>query len=158
MTIAKHIFGNYLLVSAISGWLMAQILKVFTGMFHEKKFNIFHLLFSNGGMPSSHAATVMALSTAAAMKFGFLSAEFAIATVLAIIVMNDAAGVRYETGEQAKILNRITKELFSGDQEKFDTGLKELVGHTPFQVFMGALVGVLVGIALAFAMKVPIVL
>ncbi len=148
----KALFRNYLLISAVTGWLSAQIIKVFTGMFKERSFNIITLLFSNGGMPSSHSASVCALVTAAAIKCGFASPELAISGVLAMIVMNDALGVRYETGEQAKIINKITKELFSGKPEEINTGLKELVGHTPFQVLVGALLGVLVGILLSLVM------
>ena len=154
MTIVKQIFGNYLLMSALFAWMIAQILKVFTGMFSEQKFSFFKLLFSNGGMPSSHSATVMALTTACAISYGFDSAPFAISLIVSIIVMNDAFGVRYETGEQAKILNRITRELFSGNPDNINTGLKELVGHTPFQVLMGALCGIAVGILMAIPMGV----
>ena len=71
MTIVKQIFGNYLLMSALCAWLIAQVLKVFTGMFSEQKFSFFKLFFSNGGMPSSHSATVMALTTACAISYGF---------------------------------------------------------------------------------------
>ena len=152
MTIVKQIFGNYLLMSALCAWLIAQILKVFTGMFSGQKFSFFKLFFSNGGMPSSHSATVMALTTACAVSYGFGSAPFAISLIVSIIVMNDAFGVRYETGEQAKILNRITRELFSGNPDNINTGLKELVGHTPFQVLMGALCGIAVGVLMAFPM------
>ena len=148
----KDFFGNYMLISAISAWLLAQIFKVFTGMFKDRKFDILHLLFSNGGMPSSHTAAVCALATASVIKFGFASFECAVSLLFAIIVMNDACGVRYETGEQAKLINRITKELFSGKNEEINKGLKELVGHTPFQVFMGALVGLGVGVGLSFLM------
>ena len=138
MTIVKQIFGNYLLMSALCAWLIAQILKVFTGMFSEQKFSFFKLFFSNGGMPSSHSATVMALTTACAISYGFGSAPFAISLIVSIIV--------------AKILNRITRELFSGNPDNINTGLKELVGHTPFQVLMGALCGIAVGVLMAFPM------
>ena len=141
MEVIKSIFGNYVLVSAILGWLIAQVMKIFTGCFSTRKFNIL-MMFENGGMPSSHSATVLALTTACAVQEGFASPYFAISMILSVIVMNDAFGVRYETGEQAKILNRITKELFSGKPEEFNSGLKELVGHTPFQVLIGAIVGV----------------
>ncbi len=147
MKLIKDFFGNYVLMSAVLGWCIAQFLKIFTGLFNNRKFNILDM-FANGGMPSSHSATVTALCTACAVQGGFGSPYFAISAVLAIIVMNDALGVRYETGEQAKIINRIAKELFSGNGEEFNTGLKELVGHTPFQVLMGALLGI--AIALGF--------
>ena len=117
-------------------------MKIFTGAFSGQGFHIKHM-FANGGMPSSHSSTVLALTTASAVQYGAGSAVFAISAILSIIVMNDAFGVRYETGEQAKILNRITKELFSGKSEDINTGLKELVGHTPFQVLVGAIVGII---------------
>ena len=141
METIKSFFGNYVLISAVLGWMIAQVMKIFTGSFGTKKFNVL-LMFENGGMPSSHSATVMALTTACVIQEGVGSVYFAIAAIMSIIVMNDAFGVRYETGEQAKILNRITKELFSGKPEEINTGLKELVGHTPFQVLIGAIVGV----------------
>ena len=141
METIKSFFGNYVLISAVLGWMIAQVMKIFTGSFSTKKFNVL-LMFENGGMPSSHASTVAALATSCAIQEGFGSVYFAIAMILSIIVMNDAFGVRYETGEQAKILNRITKEIFSGKPEEINTGLKELVGHTPFQVLIGAIVGV----------------
>ena len=137
----KAFFGNYLLISAVFGWLIAQFMKIFTGAFSGKGFHIKHM-FANGGMPSSHSATVLALTTSSAVQYGFGSSAFAISAILSIIVMNNAFGVRYETGEQAKILNRITRELFSGKTEEINTGLKELVGHTPFQVLVGAIVGI----------------
>lgn len=146
------IFTNCMIISSASAWLLAQIIKVFTGMFKDRKFSITTLLFSNGGMPSSHSAAVTALATSATVIHGFNSFECAMASVFAIIVMMDASGVRYETGEQAKILNRITKELFSGKSTEINTGLKELVGHTPFQVLVGALLGTVVGLTLCFLM------
>ena len=146
----KDLFGNYMLMSAVVAWLSAQIIKIFTGVFQNRKMTLTTLLFSTGGMPSSHAAAVVALASAAGLSQGFGSAAFACAGVLSVIVMIDASGVRYETGKQAKILNRITKELFSGKAEEINTGLKELVGHTPLQVVMGAITGVIVAIVLAF--------
>lgn len=152
MNIIKDIFGNYMLIAPAAAWFSAQIIKAFTGMFRTRKFSIGALLFSNGGMPSSHSAAVCALVAASVISFGFDSFEVAISGLFAMIVMIDALGVRYETGEQAKIINKITKELFSGRPEEINTGLKELVGHTPFQVLVGALWGVVVGILMSFVM------
>ena len=154
MTFIRQLFGNYLLVSAICGWLSAQIIKSIIAFASKEKLSLTQILFSNGGMPSSHSASVMALWTAALCKEGVGSSIFAVTTLFAIIVMNDAVGVRYETGEQAKLLNRIAKKIFSGEPEQVNTGLKEMVGHTPFQVIMGALLGVGVAIGLGFAMQV----
>ena len=152
LKIFNDIFGNYMLVSAGLGWLGAQIIKIFTGMFKERKFSLSYLLFSTGGMPSSHSAVVCALTTASILQNGWVSELTAVCIILSLVVMIDASGVRYETGKQAQILNKITKEIFSGDPELANSGLKELVGHTPFQVFIGALYGVLIAILMSFLM------
>ena len=145
MRYLKDFFGNYVLISAILGWCIAQVLKIFSGTLSTRKFHIKYM-FTNGGMPSSHSATVLALTTSLAIQEGFASPSFAIAAVLSVIVMNDAFGVRLETGKQATIINRIVKELFSGNPDEVNTGLKELVGHTPFQVLVGAVVGIAVAL------------
>ena len=150
MTYIYDFLDNYLLISALTGWIVAQILKVFTGMFSKEKFSLTRLLFSNGGMPSSHSATVMALSVAALLGEGIGSPAFAICAILSIIVMNDAVGVRQETGKQSKVINEIMRTMSTGRHEDVETGLKELVGHTPLQVIMGALTGIGVAIILAF--------
>lgn len=148
----KDFFGNYMLMSAVVAWLSAQIIKIFTGVFQNKKMSLRVLLFSTGGMPSSHAAAVVALATAVGLSQGFGTPMFAVSGVLSVIVMIDASGVRYETGKQATIINRITKELFSGKMEEINTGLKELVGHTPFQVVMGFVLGIVVASLMFFVM------
>lgn len=139
--------SNYPLLVAGAAWAIAQVLKVFTNLFQTRSFNI-RMLVSNGGMPSSHASTVCALMTAFAVRDGFGSPAFAISLVVAAIVMRDASGVRWETGEQAKLINKMMQEIFSGEPEAIDTGLKELVGHTPFQVFVGAILGIAVAVAM----------
>ena len=147
-------FGNYMLISAILSWFVAQIIKIFTGLYQNGKMSLAKIIFSTGGMPSSHSATIVALATAAGMEHGLGSPLFAIATILATIVMIDATGVRYETGKQGKFLNEIAAEIFSGNPEKADAGFKELVGHTPLQVIMGALLGFGVAFGLSFLMLV----
>ena len=137
-------------MSALASWLGAQIVKVFTGMFKERKFDLATLLFSTGGMPSSHSAVVCGLAVSSIVLNGWGSSFTAIAIVLAIIVMIDASGVRYETGKQAVFLNKIAKEIFSGKPELVNVGFKELVGHTPLQVFMGAILGIAVAIGMYF--------
>lgn len=143
----KALFANYMLVSGMIAWFAAQLIKIIINLVQTKKLSIRKMLFSTGGMPSSHSSTVVALTVSAALKYGFDSAPFAICAILAMVVMIDASGVRYETGKQAILLNKITAKLFSGDTEQVNTGLKELVGHTPLQVFMGALLGFVVGAA-----------
>ncbi|MBQ8397339.1 MAG: divergent PAP2 family protein [Clostridia bacterium] len=139
--------SNYPLLTSGAAWAIAQVLKVFTNLVHARKLDL-KMLFASGGMPSSHSSTVCALTTACAVEYGFGSVEMAISLILAFIVMHDASGVRWETGEQAKLINKMMQEIFSGEPEAVDTGLKELVGHTPFQVVMGALLGVAIALAM----------
>ena len=146
----QNLITNYYLISAMSAWLFAQILKIFTGFFKEQKFSLKALFFGTGGMPSSHTATVAALCTACAIGEGLDSAVFAVSVVLAIIVMIDATGVRRETGKQSRALNIIIEEFFTADNNNFDTRFKELIGHTPLQVVCGFITGLVVAIALSF--------
>lgn len=148
----KAFFGNYMLMSAIVAWLIAQIFKIFTGVYRDRHVNLSVLLFSTGGMPSSHSATVLALTTAAALGEGVGTPVFAICAILSIIVIIDATGVRYETGKQAKMLNKIVKEMFT-DTEHAEVHFKEFIGHTPLQVFVGAILGVVVGVVMYFAFR-----
>ena len=145
-----ELLTNYILMSAVIAWLVAQIIKAVISLIAREKFDLGKFLFGSGGMPSSHSAFVMALCTATGFTEGLGSSIFAVSCGLAVIVMIDASGVRFESGEQAKILNKITRELFSGKPDEINTGLKELIGHTPFQVMMGAALGVGVGITISF--------
>lgn len=129
-------------MASICGWLVAQILKTLIHMWFSRKF-VAERLVGSGGMPSSHSATVCALATAAGIEYGGGSFEFAVAAILAIVVMYDAIGVRRETGIQAKVLNEMM-EMFDkmGKEMSVEEKLKEFVGHTPLQVLMGALLGI----------------
>ena len=106
MTMWNEFLGNQILISAVLGWTVAQFLKTVIDMVINKSFNP-ERIFGSGGMPSSHSATVCALTTASGMKYGVGSFEFAISFVLSMIVMYDAMGVRRETGKQAKLLNSV---------------------------------------------------
>ncbi len=144
------LLSNYALVCAGTGWLTAQIFKIFTGVFKLRTFSVTELFFGTGGMPSSHSASVVALAVACGLQYGLDSGYFAVAALLCIIVMRDATGVRRETGKQARVLNRIMRDLFSPAQhDHFNENLKELVGHTPLQVFVGALLGAIVPFLMA---------
>lgn len=154
MEYIKDLFTNYVLMSAVVGWLCAQLIKAVISFFDKDERGFFEVLFSNGGMPSSHSSAVSSLCIACGICYGLGSAAFAITLVMAGVVMIDASGVRYETGKQATVINKIVKELFSGNAEELNTGLKELVGHTPFQVLMGALLGIAVAFVMALAMGV----
>lgn len=142
MNMWQEILGNQVLMSAVAGWTVAQVLKTLLDFCLNKNFNAERLVGS-GGMPSSHSATVCSLTTAAGICYGLGSFAFAVSFVLAMVVMYDAMGVRRETGKQAKLLNVIILEnplKFNGEilQER----LKEYVGHTPLQVVAGAILGI----------------
>lgn len=144
------LFHNQLLISAILGWMVAQVLKTAIHVYLTKSF-IPERLVGSGGMPSSHSSTVCALSTAAGICCGIDSTTFALAAILAIIVMYDAIGVRRETGIQAKIINEMMELFTSMDKElSREDKLKELIGHTPLQVLMGAILGVLIAVLVDF--------
>lgn len=135
-------FTNKIILSALTGWAAAQLLKTIIHLIVTKKF-VAERLVGTGGMPSSHSATVCGLATAVGINYGLGSVEFAIAGVLAIIVMYDALGVRRETGRQAKILNEMMHLFNNMKTEKtFQEQLKEFVGHTPSQVIVGSIIGI----------------
>lgn len=133
---------NEVLMSAALSWALAQIVKTFIHLFLTKKF-VAERLIGSGGMPSCHSAAVCALVTSLVINEGVGSYFVAIAGLLAIVVMYDATGVRRETGNQAKVLNEFI-ELFqkNGSEISNSEKLKEFVGHTPFQVLIGALLGI----------------
>ena len=139
---------NFVLATAICASLLAQLIKVLLNLFIFHRF-IAERMWGAGGMPSSHSATVCAMVVATGRYCGVNSPIFAIAAVLSIIVMYDAMGVRYETGEQAKVLNRIIQEWIEISEKKSpflqNMHLKEMVGHTPLQVLAGVAVGCAVG-------------
>lgn len=140
-------FTNYVLVCAFTGWFGAQFIKCVRYIIKNKKFS-FSVVMSSGGMPSSHSATVCAMVAAIAKLEGTGTVMFAVAFILAFIVMYDAAGVRRAAGEQAKVLNRIVEDIQKGETKYLDKRLKELIGHTPLQVTMGALFGVLIPVVI----------
>lgn len=147
MNFFAEIFSNYPLICAIVGWLTAQLAKTLVNVIRLRRL-CFVSLISSGGMPSSHSAAVCAMATGVGMECGFQSALFAVAAVFAYIVMYDASGVRRAAGEQAKILNRMMEELDEGRTQDLPAHLKELIGHTPLQVFVGAAVGIAVALLL----------
>ncbi|NEQ96809.1 MAG: divergent PAP2 family protein [Cyanothece sp. SIO2G6] len=138
-----QITGNSVLIVALVACFSAQFLKFLVGVFIEKKVHL-RTLFETGGMPSSHSAFVAAMAAGVGTSLGWDSPEFAIAFVVAAIVMYDAAGVRQEAGKHAKVLNRIIDQRSTGDLIWEEGRLKELLGHTSAQVFAGAVWGVAV--------------
>jgi acid phosphatase family membrane protein YuiD len=132
--------NNRVLQATFVPWVTAQILKVIIELVWYRKLNL-RLLTSAGGMPSSHSALVCGLATAIAIQDGAASTTFALAFVLAMVVMYDAAGIRRAASMQARILNQIIDELFQGHPIS-EVRLRELLGHTPIQVAAGAALGI----------------
>lgn len=130
---------------AIGAWAIAQVLKLLVSMAVYRKFDINYLI-TGGGMPSSHSALVCATAVSIGLRTGFDSPMFALSAVVAFIVMYDAAHVRLETGKQAKVLNQLLRSLSESGPETFEADLKELIGHTPLQVAVGAVLGCAVGL------------
>nr|WP_314277246.1 divergent PAP2 family protein [uncultured Peptostreptococcus sp.] len=141
MYLISDIFSNHVLWTSIFACFFAQFLKVFSG---EKKFDISRIIVS-GGMPSSHSSFVSCMSTMVGRKYGFSSEIFAVAAVVSLIIMYDASGVRQAVGKQATILNQLIEDWHNKKEIKQEK-LKELIGHTPKQVFFGALLGIVIGL------------
>ncbi|MFA5436999.1 MAG: divergent PAP2 family protein [Candidatus Omnitrophota bacterium] len=137
-----QIAQNKIFMTTISAWLIAQAIKVIIGVIFQKKFD-FRWFIGTGGMPSSHATGASCLAAAMGFEYGFSSPYFALAASFAIVVMFDAQGVRRATGKQARILNKITEDIYW--RGKVPEGrLRELIGHTPVEVIGGFLLGVFI--------------
>ncbi|MCG2761889.1 MAG: divergent PAP2 family protein [Candidatus Atribacteria bacterium] len=134
------IFRNKIIIIAFITWVLNQSLKLMVFYITEKKWDMRRFVGA-GGMPSTHSALSICVATTIGLKEGWDSPLFAFAIVIAFIIMADAAGVRRETGEQAKVLNKIILEFFE-ERKIRDKNLKELVGHTPFEVIVGAFIGI----------------
>lgn len=132
------------ITAVLLSWLLSQLTKVVRGMRREKRFN-FRWIFDTGGMPSSHSATVASLATVVGLYYGFKTIPFLMACIYSIIIMFDAAGVRRSVGRQAAILNKMMEDVNKG-REVPETRMKELLGHTPIEVFAGALVGIVLAL------------
>jgi len=137
-----EIIMNKALVIPAGVWVISQVLKVLVVLAREKRLEL-RFLVGSGGMPSSHTALVCSLATVVGMTQGFGSVVFAVVAILAMVVMYDAAGVRRAVGRQSAILNRIVKELLEKrPRDEVERDLREFIGHTPFQVIAGAVLGI----------------
>ncbi len=149
LSLQKFCFGNYILSVSLLSWLAAQVCKTVINYLLCGKLEI-ERLYGAGGMPSAHSALVCSMFMATAKSQGISSPAFAFAFVLAAIVMYDAMGVRHETEEQAKVLNLMIEDWMEDDEDNATLisgkKLKEKVGHTPFEVLSGALLGILVAV------------
>jgi acid phosphatase family membrane protein YuiD len=140
------LFANQVLEACVLAWVLAQVSKPLIHYVHSRRVNL-RYLFTAGGMPSSHSAVVVALATAIGLEAGLSSIPFALAAVFAAVVMYDAAGVRRAVSLQARVLNRMLAEIVEA-QRFNERRLRELIGHTPFEVFVGAMLGALSAISL----------
>ncbi len=139
-----QIFENRVLITTLLAWIVAQTLKVIFGVIIKKKFD-FRWFVGTGGMPSSHVSGATALAASVGIEWGFNSVYFALAAAFALVVIFDAQGVRRATGKQAHILNKIMDDIYW--QGKIgEERLRELIGHTPLEVFGGILIGVAVAL------------
>jgi uncharacterized protein len=145
------LWANSALWVPISLAFGVQLFKVLWEWARTRRFD-FRVLSRSGGMPSSHTAMVVSLATVLGIQYGLDSPYFAIAVVLAVIVMYDATGVRQQSGKHARVLNQILRELFSG-QPISEEELKELLGHTGFEVLMGALVSILYSMLVMYVLR-----
>lgn len=142
MTWLTELVTNPFLITSVSSWFVAQLIKVIINAIITKQL-VWERLVGDGGMPSGHSATVSSLAMFSALRCGCGSFEFAVCAILAIIVCHDATGVRQETGKQAVVLNELVQEFEKIlKQDITDVDLKELVGHTPLQVIAGILLGI----------------
>lgn len=145
--LSRYFMENRILSITLIAWAFTQTIKVTLGVIREKKFN-FSWFIGTGGMPSSHAAGATAMAVSSGLELGFSSPIFALAFVFAMVTMFDAQGVRRAAGEQAKILNKVIDDIYW--QGKIGSGqLKELLGHTPFQVLIGSIIGALIALGLS---------
>lgn len=139
------IFNNRILDVTFVAWFLAQFYKVLETIFIDRDFNIKRFL-ETGGMPSSHSSTVSCLTTCIGIVYGTNTPYFAIAIIFSSIIMYDAAGIRRAAGRQARIVNKMVDEFAQRLGQRFNDGkkLKELLGHTPFEVLIGTILGVVI--------------
>ncbi|MCP4650174.1 MAG: divergent PAP2 family protein [PVC group bacterium] len=140
----KEIASNRVIWASCCSWGIAQLIKVISGLIKERRFD-FKWIMGTGGMPSAHSAGVSALATAVGLYNGFDTIVFAITAIFALIIMFDAQGLRRNTGLQAEALNRIIEDIYLKRGIKQER-LRELVGHTLIEVFMGAFLGIVIAI------------
>ena len=140
------IFANDVLAACVIAWAAAQLSKPLIHYVHTRRVNLRYFVTA-GGMPSTHSAVVVALATRVGIDTGLSSVPFALAAIFATVVMYDAAGVRRAVSLQARVLNRMLTEMIEA-QHFNEERLRELIGHTPFEVFVGALLGALSAVSL----------
>ncbi|MDD5019858.1 MAG: divergent PAP2 family protein [Candidatus Omnitrophica bacterium] len=143
-SIIFQIAHNHVLIVTLLAWVIAQSIKVALGVLRTKRFD-FRWFIGTGGMPSAHAAGSGALAVVLGIDYGFSSPLFALGAAFAMVTMFDAQGVRRSTGKQASLLNKILDDIYWKGKMQEDR-LKELIGHTPIEVIMGAIIGILLAL------------
>lgn len=138
------IFSNNIIQVSILAWFVAQAIKVITVLIFDKKMD-FRKFISSGGMPSSHSSFVCSMTTMVGEKVGYDSSMFAVCVIISLVIMYDASGVRRSVGKQAIVLNDLIEE-FSKEGIVKEGRLKELLGHTPIEVFAGAFLGIIIAL------------
>lgn len=147
MELFQEFFQNRVLFAAVLAWLVAQILKVLLEWLLHKRLSA-ERLWGAGGMPSAHSSMVCALTVSMARFYGVSSPVFALSVMFSFVTIYDAMGVRRETGEHARLLNKYLKQMKPQDDDDSspEIDLKEYIGHTPMEVLAGVLLGILVGV------------
>lgn len=140
----SELFANRVLVAALSAWGLAQIIKVPLELLIRKQLN-WAILFSPGGMPSSHSALMTGVTVGIGIQSGFDTPIFALAVAVSMIVIYDATGIRRQAGKQAKVINQMIEDLAHGHPLR-EQELKEVLGHTPLEVLGGVVFGIAVAI------------
>ncbi len=144
MTFLTQLFQNRVLWTTLLAWVVAQSIKVAIAVRQKRRLDVRWFL-GTGGMPSAHSAGVSALAMAVGFQLGFHTAAFAIALIFALVTMFDAQGVRRAAGKQAGVLNKMIDEIYAHGQVSQER-LKELLGHTPVEVFVGSALGSLIAV------------
>lgn len=147
------IIHNPVFLSAAAGWLISQVSKIIRVVIKSGRLS-WAALGASGGMPSSHSATCMGLLTSTIVTYGTAGFEFPMALFFSVIVMYDALGVRYETGQEGKYLNRLSRKISESDKDlALGKPFDEKAGHTLPEVLVGAVLGIAVGLAIGIAFK-----
>lgn len=144
--IFQQLKQNHILLVTVIAWILAQSIKVAIGVIRQRKFD-FRWFVGPGGIPSSHAAGASALATSIGLRYGFDTVSFALAAAFTIVVMFDAQNVRRAAGKQAEILNKMLEDIYWQRRIK-EAQLRELLGHTPVEVFLGIILGMLIAVIL----------
>ncbi len=145
----EAVLSNRILMTGAVAWVISQVLKILIHTIIHRKL-VWERLVGDGGMPSSHSATVTSVAVATGILQGWNSAIFAVAAIMAIVVMHDAMGVRRETGKQAVAINDILEHILMDDAVDLtpEKALKEFVGHSPLQVAAGFVLGLVVALVM----------